>query len=152
MYQSWKVLLLRTEQLCLQNYCMCFNTGSMNEYTTDWLFTFSKFFPAYNMGFICLSGCSFIAIRLASLTKGTGSFVCRKSHEVYTWVELIYFHAHAVLENFVPYLQPRMNHMVLYHKKSGFDNTLLIGITSPRVHALETTLTELWIVRTSFLQ
>jgi hypothetical protein len=35
-----------------------------------------------------------------------------------------------------------MTHMVLYHKKSDFDNTLLIGITvSPRVHAVETTLT-----------
>jgi hypothetical protein len=81
---------------------------------------------------------------LASLNKGIGSFVCRQSHEVYTWVELIYFHAHAVLENIFPYLQPRMTHMALYHKKSGFGNTLLIGITvSPRVHAIETTLAKL---------
>jgi hypothetical protein len=81
---------------------------------------------------------------LASLTNGIGSFVCRQSPEVYTSVELIYFHAHPVLENIFPYLQPRMTHMVLYHKISGFGNTLLIGITgSPRVHALETTLAEL---------
>jgi hypothetical protein len=51
-----------------------------------------------------------------------------------------YFHAHAVLENILPYLKPRMTHMVLYNNKSGFYNTLLIGMTvSSRVHALEIT-------------
>jgi len=35
-----------------------------------------------------------------------------------------------------------MTHIFLYHKRSSFDNTLLIGTTlSPRVHALRTTLT-----------